>query len=138
MRQKRELLKHHGRLMTTELAKLRRRHLHHIHAIHQHLTGGRIDQPVDVADQCGLAGTRQAHDDLNAAGRNGDVDIAKPEHMAILLVQLLLRQTVAHGLHMGRRVGTENLVEIADFNTAETISHGRPPGASGAACHRPG
>ena len=49
--QKRKLLEHHRLLVAAELAQVVCRHLQHVHPVDNDLAFGRLDQPVDVADQ---------------------------------------------------------------------------------------
>ena len=62
-----EFLEHHRRLVAAEFPERRRAHAANVFAVVENLTGGRVDQPVDVADQCRLA--RYGLDPGNQTGR---------------------------------------------------------------------
>ena len=140
VRQQRELLEHHRRLVAAEFAQVVARHLQHIDAVNEHFAGGRVDQPVDVADERRLAGARQAHDHLDATGRHVDVDVLQAEHMAVLLVQFGLAHALLDRPRHGAAAWYRRSCRGADLDaeSLRRISHGRSPDASAAACRRPG
>ena len=51
MREKRELLEDHRRLMAAELHEIRLVHLHDVDAVHEDFANRGIDQSIDVPDQ---------------------------------------------------------------------------------------
>src|SRR6478735_11600180 len=79
VRQKAELLEHHGCLLLPELAQLLPVHPADIDCSVEHFPRRRINKSVDVPDKGGLSGTRQAHDDGDSAARYRNIDILQPE-----------------------------------------------------------
>ena len=102
--QKRELLEHHRGPVSAEFPEFGLVHLDHVIVADDDLAGRRIDQPVDVANQRGLAGARQAHDDLDAASGHVDIDVLEAEHVVVLLVELGLRHAALDGIDVIFRV----------------------------------
>ncbi|MNV97205.1 hypothetical protein D3C71_1922980 [compost metagenome] len=88
MRQEAEFLEHHRRFVTAEFPQRRSAHAANVLAVVENLTGSRVDQPVDVADQRRLAGTGKPHDHGDLAARHGDVDVVEAKHMVVFVVQL--------------------------------------------------
>ncbi|MNL24869.1 hypothetical protein D3C87_1463200 [compost metagenome] len=88
MRQKAEFLEYHRRFVAAELPQRRGAHAADILAVIENFTRGRVDQPVDVADQRRLAGAGKPHDDGDLAARHGDVDVVEAEDVVVSVVQL--------------------------------------------------
>jgi hypothetical protein len=107
----------------------------------QHLSGGRLDEPVDVPDEGGFAGPRQPHDDLDAARRHRDVDVLQGEDMVVLAEQLGLAEPLLHQIDGFHPIAAEDLVQIPDLDAVfgpAMLNHGRPLGVSGACVRKPG
>ena len=136
VREQGELLEDHRRLVTTEFAKLRRVHPTDIDAVIEHFARSRLDQPVDMPDERGLAGAGKTHDNGDAATGHLDVDVLQTQNVAMGLVQFRLRHAGLHLVDEGRPVRSEDLVKIADLDVV--TSHGPPPYGAEGACHRPG
>ena len=135
VRQKCKLLEHHRQLVAPELAQFICRHGQHILAIHNHFPLGRLDEPVDMANESRLAGTGQPHDHLNALFRDIDVDIAQAKHMPVFVQKVLFARPVADMRHGRGRIAAKHLVEITDLDL-DVVSHGLPPhDAPAAAVH---
>ncbi|MCY1232312.1 hypothetical protein D9M72_447960 [compost metagenome] len=120
--QQREFLEHHRRLVAAEFPESVVVHLADIDAVIEHFARGRVDQPVDVADQRRLAGARETHDHHDAAGGHGNVDILQAEHVAVLLVELGLAQAFLDGVDKVAAAGPEDLVEVLHLD--RVTSHG--------------
>jgi hypothetical protein len=136
MRQKCKFLEHHRRLVAAKFAQIVFAHLADIDAVIENFAGRRIDQAVDMADQRGFARAGQTHDHHDTTGGHGDVDVLQAEHMAMLFIEFGLAEP---GLDLVDEIATawsEDLVEVLDLDCV--TSHGSPPNASAAACHRPG
>ncbi len=141
MRQQREFLEHHRRMLTAKLPQFALVHLDDVDAVHPHLAGGGIDQSVDMADEGGLARSGQPHDDLDAAGLHVNVDISKAQDVSVARHQLGLAHPPFDGFEIGARVLAEDLVETPDLDAAalcRALSHERRSGVSAAAGHKPG
>ncbi|MNZ55096.1 hypothetical protein D3C78_730140 [compost metagenome] len=98
--------------------------------------GGRVDQPVDVADQRRFAGAGKAHDNGDLPARHGDVDITQAEHVAMFGIEIRLGHAGLDGVDIVGRLGAENLVEAANFD--RLTSHAPLPGVFAGEGHRPG
>ncbi|KAG0933217.1 hypothetical protein G6F31_016368 [Rhizopus arrhizus] len=74
-------------------------------------------------DQRRLAGTRQAHDDVDAALFNRQADVAQAQRVAAFGQQLFLAHAVLGGLQPFLRMRTEDLVDVLDLD----LAHRWPP-----------
>ncbi|MNY21296.1 hypothetical protein D3C86_1548300 [compost metagenome] len=122
MRQEAEFLEHHRRFVTAEFPQRRSAHAANVLAVVENLTCGRVDQPVDVADQRRLAGTGKPHDHHHAAGRHRDVDVLQAEHVAVFFVEFRLAQAPLDRIDIVAAVGAEDLVEVLHLD--RVTSHG--------------
>ena len=136
VRQEPEFLEHHRRLVAAEFQQIRFVEATHVRAAIEDFAGGRVDQPVDVADQRRFARAGKAHDNGDLPARHGDVDIAQAEHMAMFGVEIDLGHAGLDGFDIVSRLGAENLVEAANFD--RLTSHAPLPGVFAGEGHRPG
>ena len=70
VRQQCEVLEHHGDALAAHIPHLGRDRSCDVDAVDGHRTRGRLDETVEHADERGLAGTGQAHDDEDLAPRH--------------------------------------------------------------------
>ena len=120
-----EPLEHHRDAVAPDLDQLLPAEREDIAPVDHDPARRRLDQPVDVADQGGLAGAGQAHDDRDLPGGNLDVDVLQPKHMAVLFEQFLLGHALLDGREHRLRPGAEDLVEVLDADL--DLSHDRRP-----------
>ena len=82
MRQQRKLLKDHRHFLTADASKHLLAALNEVVVTEDDFLCRGLDQSVDVADQGGLAGPRQAHDDGDLTRFNIDIDVLKTQDVA--------------------------------------------------------
>ena len=116
VREQRKALEHHADLVASELLQRCGVEREHVLAVHADFAFGRVDETVDMADQGGLAGAAESHDDLDAARGHVQIDVAQSEHVTVVFQQFLLADAFVHQRHHGRRVGAEHLVEASDVD----------------------
>lgn len=141
VREKSEFLEHHGRLVSTEFAQLRRVHLHHVLVTDQDFTGCWINEAIDVANERGFSRSGEPHDHLDPTGGHGDIDVTEPEHMAMLRNQFRFADTLLHELDARRAIGAEDFVELFDFDAVAadfSVTHEQPSGAFEGESRKPG
>ena len=110
--QQRKPLEDHGHLAASKCAKRIPIHAEHVHAIHLDTAGGRLDEPIEVADEGRLAGARQTHDDEGLAGLDVEGHVANADDMPGTFKELGLADAAAHLLKHGLRFGAEDLVDV--------------------------
>ena len=81
-------------------------------AADEDLAGGRLDQPVEVADQRRLAGAAQAHDAEDLARPHREGDVGHADDAAVALADLVLARAAPGGGERGGFVGAEDLPEM--------------------------
>ncbi len=114
MRKQGEFLEHHGHGVLAQRGQPGIAIGQHVFAVDDDLARRRVDQAVEVPDQRGLAGPRQAHDDGDLALVHVDVDVLQSEDVAVFLQQFRLAHACAHMLQRCSRVVAKDLVEAAD------------------------
>ncbi len=72
VREEREVLEHHADLPGADLAQLAVAERGQVLAVEADMPGGRLEQAVQHAQQGGLAGSGQTHDDEDLAGLHGE------------------------------------------------------------------
>ena len=82
VREQAEVLEHHADLLPADLTEALIVELHDVLAVDQHLAGGRVVQPVDHADERGLARAGQPHHHEDLALRDVERDVADGRHAA--------------------------------------------------------
>ena len=92
MREQSEVLEHHADLGAPHPPQLVVVHLHDVLTIDEHLAGGRVVDPIDHADERGLARARQAHHHEDLALGDIERDVAHGDDAPGLREQLLTRQ----------------------------------------------
>ncbi|MNK27808.1 hypothetical protein D3C87_461710 [compost metagenome] len=123
VREQPEALEHHAHLLLAEDFQVALVQADHVHAIHQDVARAGFDQAVEVADQRGFAGTRQAHDDVDAALFDGQADVAQAQRVAAFGQKLFLAHAALGGFQPFLRVRSENLVDVLDLD----LAHRWPP-----------
>jgi len=116
VRQQGEMLEHHRHLLPPQPPHVAFVIGQHVLAIEQDLARGRLDQPVEVADERRFARARQPHDDRDLAVLHVDIDVLQAQHVAVVFPEVRLAHAVAHMLQRALRVRPEDLVKIADRN----------------------
>ena len=129
VRKEAEALEDHAHLLLAEVGQVASPQLHHVLAVHPDLAGGGLDEAVEVPDECGLARTRQAHDDVDAAFVDGQGDVAQAQRMAAAGQQILLAHALLGSLQPALGMRAEDLVDVADFDLAHQCAPRR--------CRRP-
>src|SRR5690606_27846573 len=84
VRKQAEILEHHADAVTTKLPQLGQTELQDILTVKVNTPGGRVDQPVEVADKGGFARPRQAHDAGDPSGGNVSIHSREPNICASL------------------------------------------------------
>ena len=98
--------------MAAEFAQVVFAHLADVDTVVEDFADGRLDQPVDVADERRLAGAGEAHDDGDGTGRHVDADVLQTEHMPVRFVELGLAHAVFDLLDIVASAAAKNLVEV--------------------------
>ena len=76
--------------MPSEFPQLNFVHLHHIFSTDPNFSSGWFNQSIDVANQRGFTGSREAHHHLQTALGNFKVDVREAQDMLVFLQQFLL------------------------------------------------
>ena len=95
VRKQRHVLEHHADVGGAQLPQLPLAQRQHVPAQDLDATGGRFDQPVDVAHHGGLARARQPHDAEDLAARDLERAIRDADHASEPLQHLRLGEAVA-------------------------------------------
>ena len=95
MGEQRHVLKHHSHLLGAHAPQLFMGLPVDVLAVDQNASGTRLDQPIDVTDERGLAAPRQPHDAEDLAVADGEVDIGDAHHALEPFEDLVLREPVA-------------------------------------------
>src|SRR5690606_4215917 len=109
MREQAKALEHHAHFLLPELFERRLAQRHDIDPIDQDLPRARLDQAVEMPDEGGLAGPRQAHDDVDAAFFYRQADVSQTQRMTAFGQQGFLGDSLAGGFKPPFGPGTENL-----------------------------
>ena len=115
VRQQGEVLEDHRDAVATDLAELRRRNARDGITVHRDGSGGDIVQPVEHADDGGLARSGQPHDDEDLTAVDGEAGVDDRCGTGIRDGGAAL--TGFQPTDGGARILTENLVQIARFES---------------------
>ena len=114
VREEREVLEHHADLLGADLAQFAGAERGQVLAVEAHMPGGRLEQAVQHAQQGGLAGTGQAHDDEDLAGLHGEGRVDHGSGGA-LGAQVVPVRSVPEPLDRPVRSSAEHLVQALCF-----------------------
>ena len=129
-----ESLEHHRHLVAPELDELLLGHREDVPTVDHDPSGCGLDQPVDVADEGGLARAGQSHDDGDLPGGDVDVDVLEPQHVVVPREKLLLGHALLDVRQHRPRPGAEDLVQTLDPDLE--LSHDRVPCGAAADARR--
>ena len=115
------MLENHGHVVATKLPQLGVVHVGDDLAGHLHGTFGRSPQTVDHADERGLSGPREAHDDEGLPLRDfkADVDNSRRAERGKIFSRLPCLESFDHFSF----VFTENLVQMGCSNQIHVVRH---------------
>ncbi len=114
VRHQRKGLEHHGDVLAAQRAQIALAQGIDVLAIDHDAPGRGLDQAVEHAHQGGLARARQAHDDEDLAGLDGEVGVEHADGLARALQDLLFAQALLDELECGPGVVPENLEHMID------------------------
>ena len=114
-----EVLEHHGNVFVAVAPQGLVLHREDILAVDQDAAGGRLEQPVDMADERGLAAAGQAHDAEDFAARDRQGDVGDPDDAVEPFQHLGFRDSFGlHGVERLAGPGAENLPDALDLDGA--------------------
>ncbi len=118
VREQSEALEHHAHPGAPQLRDLAGVHVHDVGAVDQHLTRGRIDQPVHAAHERRFATAGQPHHDGGLRSLDAQVHVVQPDRVAGSIQDLFLAHTRRDLRHHFLRTLAEDLVQVAYFDVA--------------------
>ena len=116
VRQQREGLEHHADVLAAKGAQPRLAVVVDVLAVDQDAPGGGLDQAVDQPHQGGLARARQAHDDEDLAGLDGEAGVEHADRLAGLRHDVLLGKALARQGEGLLRLVAEDFEDVFDLD----------------------
>src|SRR5690606_27070191 len=118
-----EALKLHSHLLLPETLQLAATHSYDINVLDTNRPRRGFDQAIEMAYECGLAGTGETHDDVDAAFLYGQGNIPQPEGVTTALQKLVPAHAGAGGFQPLLGPGPEDFVYTLYFD----LGHIRTP-----------
>ena len=130
VREERESLKDHARDAPAEREQLLGRELENVPFINENLARGRVDQPVDMADQGRFSRSRKAHDHENLPALDGEAHVFQPQRAAGFDQHVVLLDSRTGQVERGfpRATCSEYLVDVSYLDQRHRLTPSRPCG----------
>jgi len=118
-------LKYHAHVVQPEFDQLVRFHLRNVFPVHDHITGGGLDQPVEHAHNGGFSRAGQSHDHKDFALVDVEGGVVDPHREAGFFENSLFAETFFNQLQRLLRLENEDLEQIPTLSGIRFSADGK-------------